>query len=93
MYSPDNTNIRFEHRSIEKNPNSIAFNWDSTQKIYANALRPGKEAIQPKMFCQSIMRDLQQEETIFQKFEQNLAKQLNKALPMKKNETLKAKEY
>lgn len=45
------------------------------------------------MFCQSIMRDLQQEETIFQKFEQNLAKQLNKALPMKKNETLKAKEY
>jgi len=30
MYSPDQTNIRLEQRSIEKNPNSIAFNWDST---------------------------------------------------------------
>ena len=39
------------------------------------------------------MRDLQQDESIFQKFEKNLAKQLTKGLPMKKNETLKAKQY
>ena len=30
MYSPDKTSIRLEQRSVEKNPNSIAFNWDST---------------------------------------------------------------
>ena len=31
------------------------------------------------------MRDLQRDESIFQKFEKNLAKQLTRGIPLKKN--------
>lgn len=85
IYSPEPINLRYEERSIEKNPNSIAFNWDSTERVYTNSVGTKNKGIEPQLFCQSIMRDLQQEETIFQKFEKNLTKQLTKGLPMKKN--------
>ena len=68
IYSPEPLHIRHEERSIEKNPNSIAFNWDSTERIYANSIGSNQESIQPKTFCKNILRDLQQDESIFQKF-------------------------
>lgn len=57
-------NLKYEERSIEKKPNSIAFNWESAERVFPNALG-NKE---PQGICQDILRDLHQEETIFQKF-------------------------
>ena len=68
IYSPEPVYLRHEERSVEKNPNSIAFNWDSTEKIIASPGAVNQEAIQPKNFAKSIMRDLQKDESIFQKF-------------------------
>ena len=84
IYSPEPVYLRHEERSIEKNPNSIAFNWDSTERVYAGNAG-NHESIQPRAIANTILRDLQQEESIFQKFEKNLAKQLTNALPLKKN--------
>ena len=42
--------------------NSIAFNFDSTSRIITS------NKIDSASFCNNIMRDLQQQETIFQKF-------------------------
>ena len=83
--------MKHEERSVQKNPNSIAFNFDSTEKVIASPSALGQDAIKPKNFTNAIMRDLQRDESIFQKFEKNLAKQLTKGLPLKKNESLKAK--
>ena len=68
IYSPEPIYLKHEERRIEKNPNSIAFNWDSTERVIASPSSLNKEGIQPKNFAKSIMRDLQQDESIFQKF-------------------------
>ena len=44
-------------------------------------------------FYKGIFKELRQEESMIQKLEQNIVKQLTKGLPLKKNESLKAKEY
>lgn len=36
---------------------------------------------------------MHQEDTIFQKLQKNLSQQLGRRLPLKKNQTLKVKEY
>ena len=81
IYSPQPIYVKHEERSVQKNPNSIAFNWDSTEKVITGP----QESIQPRTFAKSIMRDLQRDESIFQKFEKNLAKQLTRGIPLKKN--------
>lgn len=60
-------NIKYEERSIEKKPNSIAFNWDSAERIFPNSLH-NKHSIESQGICSNILKDLQHEETIFQKF-------------------------
>ncbi len=67
IYSPEHLNLKYEERSIEKKPNSIAFNWDSSERVFTNSIGT-KQGIEPQGFCNSILRDLQEEETIFQKF-------------------------
>lgn len=85
VYSPESMGLRHEERSIEKKDNSIAFNFDSTSRIVTT------NKMDSASFCSNIMRDLQQQETIFQRFEKSLVKQLGRGVPLKKNERLKAK--
>jgi len=62
MYSPESVLMRQEQRSIEKKDNSIAFNFDSRAKIITT------NKIDTASFCSNIMRDLQKQDDIFQKF-------------------------
>lgn len=90
IHSPEPQYHRHEERSVQKKDHAIAFKYDSTERVVAGRSAAGMDSA---AFCQNILRDFQQEEGMIQKFEQNLARQLCKGLPLKKNETLKAKEY
>ena len=58
--------LRHEERSIEKRDNAIAFNYDSTERVYASSFNPKMRPIDSAAFCQTILRDLQKEDRIFQ---------------------------
>jgi hypothetical protein len=37
IYSPEHMYVKHEERSVEKNPNSIAFNWGTTERVFTNS--------------------------------------------------------
>lgn len=58
--------MRHEERSIEKRDNAIAFNYDSTERVYAPSFNPKMRPIDSASFYQTILHDLQKEDRIFQ---------------------------
>jgi hypothetical protein len=68
---------------VEKFNNAIAFNFDSSERIITPKTVAGQ--LDSATFCKGILRDMHQEESIFQKLEKNISQQLGRRLPLKKN--------